>query len=264
MNKKIEKYYQNIPTFWNSMSNNYAFNLNYATNNNNWNLVKNLYEKNLVYNEAVNIPKKIHQIWLGSPIPDKYKKLCDMWKEKHPDWEYKLWTDEDVESLDMINIEQFNLARNFGMKSDIMRYEILYKFGGLYVDTDFEPLDEFIYFNYLDFFAGIIYNQNVEIGIGIIGTTPKNKIIEKCIFEMKKHVKDDSWLDIFYSTGPYFFTDIFFKHTTINDNYVVFPSSFFYSFPNSDRHINERSQINKFLKNESIALHYWYASWLGI
>ena len=76
MNKKIEKYYQNIPTFWNSMSNNYAFNLNYATNNNNWNLVKNLYEKNLVYNEAVNIPKKIHQIWLGSPIPDKYKKLC--------------------------------------------------------------------------------------------------------------------------------------------------------------------------------------------
>ena len=39
-----------------------------------------------------------------------------------------------------LNEKQFLQAKNFGCKSDIARYEILHKFGVIYVDTDFEAL----------------------------------------------------------------------------------------------------------------------------
>ena len=41
--------------------------------------------------EGKNIPKIIHQIWLGGKFPDKYQDLTDTWLEKNPDWTWRLW-----------------------------------------------------------------------------------------------------------------------------------------------------------------------------
>jgi Glycosyltransferase sugar-binding region containing DXD motif len=38
----------------------------------------------------------------------------------------------------MKNKEAFLSAYNYGMKSDILRYEILHSYGGVYIDTDYE------------------------------------------------------------------------------------------------------------------------------
>ena len=32
------------------------------------------------------IPKIIHQIWLGSPLPERYKQWQRTWTDNHPDW----------------------------------------------------------------------------------------------------------------------------------------------------------------------------------
>ena len=40
----------------------------------------------------------------------------------------------------MKNNFAFSQASNWGMKSDIFRYEILMKYGGVYIDTDYECL----------------------------------------------------------------------------------------------------------------------------
>src|ERR1700722_16260603 len=42
-------------------------------------------EKMELHNEPL-IPKIIHQIWLGSPLPEKYKALQATWLNHHPDW----------------------------------------------------------------------------------------------------------------------------------------------------------------------------------
>ena len=46
----------------------------------------------------------------------------------------------DVKSIILKNKKAYSLAKNWGMKSDILRYEILQKFGGVYIDTDYECL----------------------------------------------------------------------------------------------------------------------------
>ena len=49
-----------------------------------------------------------------------------------------LWTDEQVAGLTLFNQAAFDAAPNFGEKSDILRYELLYAFGGVYVDVDLQ------------------------------------------------------------------------------------------------------------------------------
>ena len=65
---------------------------------------------------------------MGNKVPDKYKRIRDSWKKLNPDWEYKLWTDEDVKSSDLVRPDIYNKIRNLGMKSDVLRIEILNKF----------------------------------------------------------------------------------------------------------------------------------------
>ena len=84
------------------------------------------------------IPKIIHQIWLG---PNKRPDIwMDTWKvdylKQYPDWTYKLWTESELDKLDMVNKNLYNNEKFYNCKSDIARYEILYQQGGIFMDAD--------------------------------------------------------------------------------------------------------------------------------
>jgi len=90
------------------------------------------------------IPKTIHQIWVGGEVPRHLANMAARWQEVNPGWNYKLWRDGDFGWLQ--NQELFDMADRFAkpdgvgqMKSDIARYEILSRFGGVYMDMDMEP-----------------------------------------------------------------------------------------------------------------------------
>jgi len=214
---------------------------------------------------AKKIPKKIHQIWLGGELPEKYIRLQNTWKEIHPDWEYKLWTDKDVVDFDFItNKEIFNKIKNLGSKSDIFRYEILYKYGGIYADTDFECVKSFDDFIYLDFFSGNGHVINPEIFNGLIGCVPKHKIIHQCLKNIRYNETND-FNKIISNTGPQYFANIIFSN--IVNNMVIFPTKFFYPFPAEKRfELRNESETSirysKSFNNEyTYAVHLWHTSW---
>lgn len=226
-----------------------------------WDVVRNLYNQNYcgITDCDTKIPKKIHQIWLGSSLPNEYYKLTQTWKEKNPDYEYKLWTDKDVNNVHIEKRDIFNACRNQGMRSDILRYEILRKEGGIYVDTDFEclkPLDDLLY---LDFFTGISYDGELQLYIGIIGTTPNHPIIVRCAKDISRSYDGDNAPIVMDITGPYYFTRCFLK--TVNRDtrgVVAFPMGFFYPWPNNMRYENNAYD---YIKPYSYALHHWAVSW---
>jgi hypothetical protein len=87
------------------------------------------------------VPRIVHQIWLGDDvIPDQIKDWMGSWKRYLPAWRYKLWTDADLEELRprLRCPDIFESNQNVGLKSDVLRMEILRQFGGLYADCDFE------------------------------------------------------------------------------------------------------------------------------
>jgi len=123
------------------------------------------FEKNLIhdkcFSENPKIPKIIHQICLNNKTPERYKKIKKSWLDKHPDWEYKFWSEKEIKKLGLENPE-------------IAKYEILHRFGGLYVDIEFTCIKKFdLLHHYCDFYTGICI-KNKETIIGLIGTYPKN------------------------------------------------------------------------------------------
>jgi hypothetical protein len=87
---------------------------------------------------AVRIPPTLHRVWLGGkPIPEEHERFGRTFTQHHPDWEMRLWTDEDLPELG-IGAKERERARTRSELSNLVRYEVLHRYGGVYVDTDVE------------------------------------------------------------------------------------------------------------------------------
>ena len=230
-----------------------------------WAVLRSLYEKNYIRSNRISerIPRKIHQVWLGSDFPDEYKMWADSWKIHNPTWEYKMWTDENAGEVEMSANHRsiFKRIQSMGQKSDYLRYHILNQFGGLYVDTDFECLKSFDDLLYLDFFTGIGYPKDVELYIGLIATVPKHPIIQRLADDVTINKHGSHWIKIFNSSGAYYFTRVFLEMVNKDtEGVVAFPMGFFYPFPNNFR---REGHPYLYVKSYSYAIHHWEVSWLA-
>ena len=93
------------------------------------------------------IPKIIHQTWKTNEIPAQWQAYQQSWQQHHPDWQYRLWTDDELRDL---------VAREYSwllpiydnysdpiMRVDAARYVLLHRYGGIYADMDYECLRSF-------------------------------------------------------------------------------------------------------------------------
>src|SRR5579863_4079266 len=162
----------------------------------------------VVPSAELKIPKIIHQIWLGSDVPESFEPLQQSWIENHlgRDWCYKLWTDADVAGMVLENQAFYDATDNYGVKSDILRWEIIYHYGGVYVDMDFESLRSLDIFHYTyDFYVGLqpLDTFFVQLGAALFGARPGHPILRHCIDTIK-----DDWhhKGAPTKTGPVHFT----------------------------------------------------------
>ena len=101
--------------------------------------------------ETYRIPRKLHWIWIGpKPFPKESIHNVQTWKKQHPDWEFYFWTDSEttplpvagmvrrlVTSYDFSPLSAFlSKTDNWGEKADIIRFVLLKKEGGIYIDHD--------------------------------------------------------------------------------------------------------------------------------
>lgn len=84
------------------------------------------------------IPKILHFIWLGSEPSRELDDRIAQFRILNPDFDVRLWRDSDLRWLS--RQAAFDTEVSFAGKSDIARYEILLRFGGYYIDCDFQPL----------------------------------------------------------------------------------------------------------------------------
>lgn len=112
-------------------------------------------KKNYLNYEIKTVPKILHFIWIGSIIPNKYIDNLNTYVNNNPEYIINLWVDRNYEcsidgvqiinisSIDIINKHELNMVDNYGAKADILRLEILYKYGGIYSDIDSKSLKPF-------------------------------------------------------------------------------------------------------------------------
>jgi len=218
------------------------------------------------------IPKIIHQIWIGSKdIP--YKEYRESIKKFHPQWQYIMWDEKRLLKEKMISEELYKyiLANPFkkiykkgsGVRdpylkiSDIVRYNILKKYGGVYLDIDIiclRSLDALIKDN--EMIAGFEGEQRMPglVGNSVIGCIPEHQVILNCVDEVYKIPKEKfAKKEAYKVTGPFLFTEQVAKDQDV----AIFNQKVFYPI-SWERDVCKRlKNINSSFFKDSYLIHPW-------
>lgn len=133
------------------------------------------------------IPPFIHFIWLGNQqlpfVNESGESDCiASWKQHHPKWMMQVWRDDDVkQQTHWYNSEALQYAmRNkyYGMASNILRLELLFEHGGLYVDVDYFCIDSVDdWHSQFDFFCCASHSGAMQISNRVLASKPGHFLI---------------------------------------------------------------------------------------
>ena len=177
------------------------------------------------------IPKIIHQIWIGSLPPPTG--CLNSWSSKHVThgFIYRLWTEREFAAdIDTKCSAQIALCREHCGVADIMRLEILHKYGGIFVDADsvcVESIDESLLENTA--FAAF-ENESMRPGLvanGTMGFVAGHPLLRDMIAEIASGVLDRAIpvMRAWQVLGPSLLTR--FVETGLYTDMTVYPSHLF-------------------------------------
>lgn len=94
------------------------------------------------------IPKIIHYCWFGgNPLPELAQRCIASWRKYLPDFQILEWNEDNFDVNIIPYTAEAYRQKKYAFVSDYARFWILYKYGGIYFDTDVEvmrPMDDII------------------------------------------------------------------------------------------------------------------------
>lgn len=143
------------------------------------------------------IPANIHYCWFGnSEIPEEHKEYIAYWKQRCPEYKFYYWNESNYDINQCQYIKEAYESRHYAFVTDYVRMDVVYRYGGIYLDTDVELLKSFDSLRrYRAFFT---YGRWPAVNSGSgFGATKGNKIIK----EMRDNPR--SYIHFKLSNGRY-------------------------------------------------------------
>jgi mannosyltransferase OCH1-like enzyme len=211
------------------------------------------------------VPLIIYRSWITNEITNEMKKTIDKTIQMTPEFDNYFYSDVDCDNFIKDNFEPnvlnaFRSLKPGAFKSDLWRYCILYKKGGVYIDIKLELHIPLI--NIIKDYPVIMLKDNPKfmekrpIWNGIMSSPPNNKIFIDCIESIVLSCKNKDYKrDLLDITGPSLLGQIFTKHHG-NDNYDGLPFIFetqevpitYKNVPMASQYKEYRKDQNKFQK----------------
>jgi hypothetical protein len=120
------------------------------------------------------IPKVIHYCWFGrGKMPQLALDCISSWRKYLPDYDIKVWNEENFDVNSVPYTEQAYRSRKFAFVTDYVRLYAIYNFGGIYMDTDVEVLKNLDAFLKHPAFSG--FETECQVPTGIMGGESKNE-----------------------------------------------------------------------------------------
>jgi mannosyltransferase OCH1-like enzyme len=231
------------------------------------------------------IPKIIHQIWDDTykSLPTYFSFLSKTWKEQYPTWKYELWNKERIKSFMVSNykelIDTYNQFPYNIQRWDVIRYLILYKIGGMYVDFDYESIrsiEELIIDKDCCFAQEPSSHQismkkkrDVIFNNALMLSTPSHPFMRKVIHAAFSDIQARQNLHkeelVWNTTGPWMLMDEYEKLSNEEkENIYIIPAKFVTPFD-----IPQTIKIRQGVNNEELAaclkdayaVHYFFGDW---
>ena len=225
---------------------------------------------------GVQITKIIHQTWKDNRIPEEFQAFSCSWRNHHPGWEYRLWTNAD--NLDFIRREYHWFLPFFDnyqldiQRADAVRYFILYTYGGVYVDLDFEcfkPIEPL-----LDDHECVLaleperhcQKHGVEqiISNAFMASVPRHPLFYAVAKDMAFHVPSATHLNdlVLETTGPIMLSRVY-SGFPDRETVSLLPPKFLFPFDYEEARrfiVSHDSQLRLKLR-DSYGVHYHWGSW---
>lgn len=133
--------------------------------------VENIFEKTL-------IPKIIHYFWFGNNKKDDLILKClDSWKKYAPDYKIIEWNESNCDITECDYVKEAYQQKKWAFVADYFRIKKIYEYGGIYLDTDMELMDNIskLRLNKV-FFA---FETKTGINAAIFGAVPRHFLIKQ-------------------------------------------------------------------------------------
>ena len=206
------------------------------------------------------IPRTIHYCWFGrGEIPQLAQVCIASWHKYMPDWEYKLWNEENFDVNNASYTAEAYKAGKYAFVSDYVRLYALKQMGGVYFDVDFEVYKAFDDLLHYHAFAGIEGSKHNPVMMGVCASEPHGQWVTEMMeaYQHRHFLKPDGTPDL--TTNVQFITGIMasngFRQDGTEQDYKdlhVFPVDYF-----SPRHTT-----GEYIKTENTYCeHKGLASW---
>lgn len=190
------------------------------------------------------IPRLIHRVWIDDPMPDVVTEYGRRWQEMHPEWSVVDWVSRD-DVTDHFNVDLIGAADvlqphdHKRFVSDLVRLNILWRLGGVYVDTDTYPLRplEPLLEQYPD---GFLARSPQEIrGVhpytnAVMGFPPAHPVVRAAIEKAKVFVENTVGRATAQRTGPWLLTDVA-THDGRHATFTTLPTALLYPMTEAER-----------------------------
>lgn len=181
------------------------------------------------------IPRKIHYCWFGKgEMPDLARQCFVSWHEHMPDWQYRLWNEENFDVNSHPYTKEAYEAGKYAFVSDYVRLYALEQEGGVYMDVDFavyKPFDELLCYNA---FAGYEGSKHQPVMMGVCASKAHGEWVTEMLnaYRDRHFLNPDGSLDM--KTNVQFITAIMasngFLQNGMEQDYKdlhVFPADYF-------------------------------------
>lgn len=206
-----------------------------------------------------NIPKTIHYCWFGGKvIPSQLQKCVDSWKKYCPDYEIVRWDENNYDISKNQYMREAYEKKQWGFVVDYARLDIVYKYGGFYLDTDVELISSLEPLRAGNMFCAFFNETTIAFGAGV-GAKKGHKLI----LEMRDIYEDYNFIDekgeMNRRTCTFYQNQVLKKHGfkmtnnfQIKDDVIVYPTGIILS-----RDYTNRQKITE----KTIAIHHGAGSW---
>lgn len=132
-------------------------------------------------NGAAKISKVIHCFWFsGEEKPKLQRKCLESWKKFCPDYEIKEWNMKNYDITKNKFMQQAIDKRKWAFASDFARLDVVYRYGGIYLDLDVElikGLDEVLQ---NEAFFSLDCGSYIDLGSGF-GAVPGHPLVKRLL-----------------------------------------------------------------------------------
>lgn len=212
-------------------------------------------------NSEMLIPAKIHYCWFGrGTLPAKDQMYIEGWKKLCPEYEIICWNEDNFDTKCNAYVKYAYEHKKWAFVADYVRMYVLYKYGGIYLDTDVELLKNLDDFRYQYAYMGMEESGCVASGLGM-GTVAKNPILKEVleVYDAITLRDIESWSrwkvnadwesNILRKYG--FFAN---NQYQIVQNIAIFPSEFFSPVLVGQNRID--------ISKNTYSIHHYHYSWL--